>query len=374
MAMDSPVLIHIPHASKAISKGDFKDFLPSGEEIRHELIRLTDWYTDELYGGDWAPQNVVKFQHSRLVVDVERFVSDDEEPCAKVGMGVTYLKTTRGEPLRRLSAWRRKELINNYYNPHHQIFTKKVIQILERFNRCVIIDGHSYPTEPLPTQTNYSSTPEIGIGADELFTSPQLIELTQNYFKSHGLSVALNEPFQGTIIPAQIYKSRDCRVQSVMIEVRRDLYINEMQSQIDMVQNIAVTDIAFVKVFRPPFFGSVGGGSGGAIAIYTKRGSDSRKADPNAKGLENTILGGYSRFKEFFNPSYDKPNENTSEPDLRTTLYWNPYVLTNKKSPRIRITFFNNDISKKFQLVLEGVNGDGKMTRVVKMIDSKSQD
>ena len=153
-----------------------------------------------------------------------------------------------------------------------------------------------------------------------------------------------------------------------------DLYINEMQSQIDMVQNIAVTDIAFVKVFRPPFFGSVGGGSGGAIAIYTKRGSDSRKADPNAKGLENTILGGYSRFKEFFNPSYDKPNENTSEPDLRTTLYWNPYVLTNKKSPRIRITFFNNDISKKFQLVLEGVNGDGKMTRVVKMIDSKSQD
>ncbi len=225
--MNSPVLVHIPHASTAISKGDFKDFLPSAGEMRHELIRLTDWYTDELFGGDWAPKNVLQFQHSRLVVDVERFASDDEEPCAKVGMGATYVKTTRGAPLRNLSALRREELIKNYYDPHHQIFNEKVIQILEIFNRCVIIDGHSYPTTPLPTQTNYLSTPEIGIGTDDLFTSPQLIELTLNYFKSHGLSVGLNEPFQGTIIPAQIYKSKDCRVQSVMIEVRRDLYIDE---------------------------------------------------------------------------------------------------------------------------------------------------
>ena len=225
--MDSPVLVHIPHASTAISKGDFSDFLPSEEEMRHELIRLTDWYTDELFGGDWAPQNVLQYQHSRLVVDVERFACDDEEPCAKVGMGATYLKTTRGEPLRHLSASRRKELIRKYYEPHHQIFTEKVIQILEKFSRCVIIDGHSYPTEPLPTQTNYMSTPEIGIGTDDSFTSPELIELTENFFKSHGFDVELNEPFQGTIIPAKIYKSKDSRVQSVMIEVRRDLYIDE---------------------------------------------------------------------------------------------------------------------------------------------------
>ena len=97
--------------------------------------------------------------------------------------------------------------------------------------------------------------------------------------------------------------------------------------------------------------------------------------DPLAEyNMENTVLGGYSKFKDFFNPSYDKPNENNFDADLRSTLYWNPFVLTNKKSPRVRIQFFNNDITKKFLLVLEGVNGDGKMTRVVKLIDSKSQD
>ncbi|NCI46848.1 hypothetical protein [Sediminibacterium soli] len=151
-----------------------------------------------------------------------------------------------------------------------------------------------------------------------------------------------------------------------------DLYINEQQSTVDMVQSVAVTDVAYIKVFRPPFFGSIGGGSGGAIAIYTKKGADARKGSADSKGLENTLLGGYSRFKEFYNPVYDKSNDNT-QTDVRTTLYWNPYIITNKKTPRARIEFYNNDISKKLLVVLEGVNGDGKMTRVVKLLDTSTK-
>jgi hypothetical protein len=147
-----------------------------------------------------------------------------------------------------------------------------------------------------------------------------------------------------------------------------DVFLNEMQSGIDQIQTIPVADIAMVKVFRPPFFGAMGGGAGGAIAVYTRKGADSRKGG-NSKGLESTILGGYSKFKEFYSPSYEKPNNESGEPDNRTTLYWNPYVITNKKSPRVRIQFFNNDISKKLQVVLEGINSDGKMTRVVKLLE-----
>lgn len=147
-----------------------------------------------------------------------------------------------------------------------------------------------------------------------------------------------------------------------------DLYLNEMVSAMDVVQTINIRDIAMIKVFRPPFFGSFGGGSGGAIAIYTKKGNDAKSSAPNSKGLENTILGGYSRFKEFYNPSYEKASDNF-ETDNRTTLYWNPYLITNKKSPRARIQFYNNDVSKKLLLVLEGINADGKMTRVVKLLE-----
>ncbi len=147
-----------------------------------------------------------------------------------------------------------------------------------------------------------------------------------------------------------------------------DLFLNEMKMSIDMVQSLNVPDIAFIKVFRPPFFGSMGGGSGGAIAIYTKKGKSGRGNQANNKGMENTILGGYSVFKEFFNPNYDKPTGNF-DVDSRTTLYWNPYLLTNKRSPRVKVEFYNNDSSKKLQVVLEGVNANGKLTRVVKMIE-----
>ena len=148
-----------------------------------------------------------------------------------------------------------------------------------------------------------------------------------------------------------------------------DLYLDQMQVGADFIQSINVRDIAMVKVFRPPFFGSMGGGSGGAIAIYTKKGGDFKGDNTkSSKSMQSALLVGYTRFKEFFNPQYENPAEN-NETDIRTTLYWNPYVITNKKSPRFKVQFFNNDISKRLQIVLEGVNADGKMTRVVKILE-----
>jgi len=147
-----------------------------------------------------------------------------------------------------------------------------------------------------------------------------------------------------------------------------DFFLNEVNTSIESVRYLSIADIAYIKALRPPFFGSFGGGSGGAIAIYTKKGGSNKGGADNSKGMENTILGGYSVFKEFYNPTYDKPAENV-ELDNRATLYWNPYLLTNSKSGRIRIEFYNNDISKKLQVVLEGTNANGRLARVVKFIE-----
>jgi hypothetical protein len=147
-----------------------------------------------------------------------------------------------------------------------------------------------------------------------------------------------------------------------------DFFLNEINTTIDQVRNLSISDISYIKALRPPFFGSVGGGSGGAIAIYTKRGANNKGGNENKKGIEYAVLGGYSVFKEFYNPNYDKQAENF-EVDNRATLYWNPYLLTNKKSSRVRIEFFNNDISKRLQIVLEGINANGRLARVVKYIE-----
>jgi hypothetical protein len=149
---------------------------------------------------------------------------------------------------------------------------------------------------------------------------------------------------------------------------RPSLYLNEMQADAQQLQSIPVTDIALVKVFRPGSGVGFGGGSGGTIAIYTKRGGDEKRSDPNIKGLERAILIGYSMPKEFYSPNYLENNPLNETEDLRTTLYWKPFVLTDKDTKHVSVDFFNNDITKKFRVVLEGFNEEGKLTHIEQIV------
>lgn len=147
------------------------------------------------------------------------------------------------------------------------------------------------------------------------------------------------------------------------------LFLNEMPVDVSAIENIPVSDIAYVKAFRPPFYGAMGGGAGGAIAIYTKKGGEGNSSAANVGGLDKTKLTGYSLPKEFYSPDYSKETTDRELPDIRPTLYWAPYILTDKINHKISLTFYNNDVSKRLRIVLEGMNEDGQLTRVEKIIE-----
>lgn len=147
------------------------------------------------------------------------------------------------------------------------------------------------------------------------------------------------------------------------------LFLNEMQVDASTLQNIPVTDIAYVKAFRPPFFGAPGGGAGGAIAVYTKKGTERGPNDNSSPGLSRGTLVGYAPPKEFYSPDYSKESPLDDVTDVRSTLYWAPYVLTNEGNRRVSITFYNNDMSTRLRVILEGMNEEGKLTRVEKIIE-----
>ncbi len=142
------------------------------------------------------------------------------------------------------------------------------------------------------------------------------------------------------------------------------LFFNEMQSDINQIQNLPMSDVALIKVFRPPFMGAPGGGSGGAIAVYTKKGAALNK---DVKGLDFASIPGYTPAREFYSPDYSKYDERQSQPDYRSTLYWNPFILTDKNSRRMLFTFYNNDVTRRFRVVIEGCNVEGKLTRMEKI-------
>lgn len=147
------------------------------------------------------------------------------------------------------------------------------------------------------------------------------------------------------------------------------LFLNELQVDASTLQNIPVSDVAYIKAFRPPFFGAPGGGAGGAIAVYTKKGNEQPANNTSSPGLEKGKLVGYAPPKEFYSPDYAKENPLDDVTDVRTTLYWAPYILTDAGNRRLTITFYNNDISKRLRVILEGMNAEGRLTRVEKIIE-----
>ncbi|KYP16405.1 hypothetical protein [Flavihumibacter sp. CACIAM 22H1] len=144
------------------------------------------------------------------------------------------------------------------------------------------------------------------------------------------------------------------------------LFLNEMISDISMVQNIPMTDVAMVKVFRPPFLGAPGGGSAGAIAVYTKKGA---AANENIKGLNFANIPGYVPQKEFYSPDYMRYEQRHDQEDIRSTLFWNPFIITDKDNRRILFTVYNNDSAKRWRIIVEGVNAEGKLTRMERIVE-----
>lgn len=144
------------------------------------------------------------------------------------------------------------------------------------------------------------------------------------------------------------------------------LFIDEMPADMDLLANLPVTDIAYVKVFDPPFMGAVGGGAGGAIAIYTRRGGETPRT--NLPGLARGSLVGYAPLKEFYSPDYATSSPLHEVEDVRSTLYWKPFLLTGKASRKVQIQFYNNDVSTSLRVVLEGMNAEGRLTRVEQVI------
>lgn len=142
------------------------------------------------------------------------------------------------------------------------------------------------------------------------------------------------------------------------------LFLNEMQAESDLILSTPMSDVAMIKVFDPPFVGAMGGGPGGAIAVYTKKGASTYS---QARGLNVALIHGYSKFKELYSPNYETTPSTGA--DYRSTLYWNPTLFFGSKNKRIVIPFFNNSSARKIRVILEGINEKGQITREEKVFE-----
>jgi N-formylglutamate deformylase len=231
--MNAPVsVIHIPHASTVVPATARSSIALSEKELQHELLTMTDHFTDELFRVSEKLAKTVKFPVSRLVVDPERFVNDRDEPMAAKGMGVIYTLASSRQQLRKaLSMQERDELLSMYYFPHHLRLAKEVDAALAMHDRCLIVDAHSFPSRPLPHEADqHPDRCDICVGTDPFHTPTWLADFTVHAFRNRNYHVEVNRPFGGSLVPEK-HHGRDNRVLSIMIEVNRSLYMDEVSGE-----------------------------------------------------------------------------------------------------------------------------------------------
>lgn len=224
-----PLIVHVPHSSTSVPAEYRADFVVSDAELESELLTMTDRYTDELaeaatrLGGTVLVNRV-----SRLVMDPERFADDEAEPMARRGMGAVYRSRCDGHALRRadFSTGDRRRLMSELYEPYHGALEQLASEMLDQFDRCLLIDLHSFPRSALPYEDATLARPDLCIGFDDAHVDEALRDRWAEQIRGRGLEVGFNTPFAGSLVPTRFYR-RDSRVRSLMIELRRDRYMDE---------------------------------------------------------------------------------------------------------------------------------------------------
>ncbi|QNS08511.1 N-formylglutamate amidohydrolase [Streptomyces xanthii] len=247
----SPVVLHVPHGSRTVPPQVRAGLLLDDAALERELDLITDAHTATLAEraaaatppsapAPWVFVN----ERSRLVVDPERF-PDEREEMRAVGMGAVYTRTTHRAPLRPEPPADEAALLDTYFTPYAEAMTRAVEGRLAATGRAVIVDVHSYPSRALPYELHGTGPrPPVCLGTDPFHTPAALTDLARKAFAPLGES-ALDTPFAGVYVPLRHYRT-DPRVSALMLELRRDTYLDEPVAPHDGLDLAAAALAAFV--------------------------------------------------------------------------------------------------------------------------------
>jgi hypothetical protein len=153
----------------------------------------------------------------------------------------------------------------------------------------------------------------------------------------------------------------DVRTQSPL-----NIILNGRKTDYEEIKNVQVEDIAKILVVRQNkamvnFLGGATDNSGGFLLFVMKSPAQRRQYDPD---IVNVTLKGFNKVRQFYSPRYDYPAYANNLPDLRTTIYWNPYINTNTDG-KATLDFFNADGPGDYRVVIEGIDAAGELGRQV---------
>jgi len=129
------------------------------------------------------------------------------------------------------------------------------------------------------------------------------------------------------------------------------------------LDDVSIDRVASVEVLLPPNSYIYGhDGLNGVLVVTTQTRSTK---DMPSRGVLPLTPKGFYKAREFYSPKYDTPTAlNNKQRDLRSTIYWNPGIKTDKDG-KASFDFYNADGTGTYKVTIEGIDSNGNIGRQV---------
>ncbi|AMR30567.1 hypothetical protein A0256_03570 [Mucilaginibacter sp. PAMC 26640] len=184
-------------------------------------------------------------------------------------------------------------------------------------------------------------------------------------FRNYGC-IYLSDCLQGRLVGVIFrngipYSTRSFRPMQIILD---GVYVDG-----NYLNSINVNDVAAIEILRSGANSAIYGGraGNGVIIVTTKRGDDRDNAydgPVTGRGIKAYEPKGYYKARSFYSPLYDQPKTNKQLADLRSTIYWNPGLVTDKDG-KTSFEYFNGGSRGTYRVVIEGIDTDGNIGRMV---------
>ena len=96
-------------------------------------------------------------------------------------------------------------------------------------------------------------------------------------------------------------------------------------------------------------------GANGVVNIITRSGM---RRTPKALPLNsaNIKIAGFDAPRIFYSPKHDTPEDPDYRPDIRTTIFWEPEIISNRETT---VGYFNADNQADISIIIEGITEEG---------------
>ncbi|WP_428327617.1 carboxypeptidase regulatory-like domain-containing protein [Mucilaginibacter sp.] len=138
-----------------------------------------------------------------------------------------------------------------------------------------------------------------------------------------------------------------------------------VEGQPNILEFLSTNEVESVEMLNVHYAAMYGSrGSGGVLVITTKRAKNQNNYYRYAPGVITYMPKGFYKAREFYSPQYDNPKTNQKMADLRSTIYWQPNILTDSDG-KASFSFFNADGKGTYRVVIEGIDTDGNLGRQI---------